>query len=224
MNLLFAACPPSMCVYRCGLHCLSVSVTACVCVSTWKMRNVYMHLRGCEWMVMFSASKAHLNWTKSVTHSSVHECLLHVCERACEWVSSLSHRLMGTRRIHAKGLPGAWSQAFYMETVRNCYVSRLRRSISAFPLAHMCTHIQSALTHIFTEHAHSLILSVFSLGCSLFAHFHVKRILITHAHCSKVASAQHSTLFHASPRMTDSKQHFLPFFFSMENSCPYITL
>lgn len=36
---------------------------------------------------------------------------------------------------------------------------------------------------------------------------------------------QHSTLFHASPGVTDSKQHFSPpFFCSMENSCPYITL
>lgn len=97
----------------------------------------------------------------------VHECVL----RVCECVSSLSHRLMGTRRIHAEGLPGACSQAFYMETVRNRYVSRLRHT----PLfhSHTCacttsthTHIHSAL-NIFTEHAYSLFLFSSLLCCSL---------------------------------------------------------
>lgn len=135
---------------------------------------------------------------------------VHVCECLSVNVSSLSQWLMGTRHIHAEKLPGALFQAFYMETVRNCYVSRLRHSFSAFPLA----PIQTALTHTYFYRTCLLLLPLFLLSVLLlFAHFHLKHTLVTLVHCSKVASAQHSTLFHASPRMTDSKQHFLPFFF-----------
>lgn len=159
---------------------------------------------------------------KSEVFVFVRECVVHACARACvrasECVSSLSHWLMGTRRIHAEELPGACSQAVYMETVRNCYVSRLRRSLSLSLSLLFHSHTCALLSKV---HLHTHICSLnmptfffffffFSLRCS-FLHTFISNTLITH--CSKVASAQHSTLFHASLRMTDSKQHFLPFFF-----------
>lgn len=84
-----------------------------------------------------------------------------------------------------------------METVRSRYVSNLLRFSTharTFTFAQNMPTFSSSLSPL---RAASLISSTYSLHTFC---------------CSKVASAQHSTLFHASLGMADSKQHFLPFF------------
>lgn len=209
----------SMCVYRCGMHMH-------VCISTWKMRIcIYVYVN--EWTVMFSASEANLNWTLKVWRIWVCMNVCCVCERACMCLS-----------VYPRSHIGWWVPD--VSTLRGCLAPRLRPPIwkqlgtvtsacyGSFSLCfstctHVHTHPKCIHTHIFTEHARSLVLSFFSPCCSFsypfIAHTHYTRSLL-----ESCVSTQHSTLFHASPRMTDSKQHFLPFFFHGKNSCPYITL
>ena len=143
-----------------ALACLCFYVdTSClhVCVLYTRLRE---HGSSCFFIgnncVCFVKSSFKLNWKSGAF-------VLHVCE--C--VSSLSHRLMGTRRIHAEGLPGAWSQAFYMETVRNRYVSRLRHSLLFH--SHTCafthTHTHTSKVHLIFSPNMPTLSSSFALFC-----------------------------------------------------------
>lgn len=114
----------------------------------------------------------------------------------------------GSRR---EGLLGAWCPAFWMETVRKCYVSRLQPSLC------------------FSTFSHNRPTFFFFFFFLIHTDFS-PQTFVSSSHSLPTFTAprlrqQHSTLFHASPGVTDSKQHFSPLFFcSMENSCPYITL
>lgn len=132
----------------------------------------------------------------------------------CGWmiacVSSLSQWLMGTRRM-LRGCLAPGPGLLY----GNSLEALCQQSTPLFfPLFHSFASKVDSRTHIFSQNMPAFSSSPSFLCAFSFAHFNLRHILIRLFPCSKVTSAKHSALFHASLRMADSKQHFLPPFFS----------